>query len=222
MVAACSSTAQPAAVPLPTTTTTVPATSRTVFETTTTTTTIVLDPLNHVFPIPEGANVSYARTHSGYPATDVFAACGTDVLAMATGFATDVRAVDRYIKADDNPALRGGPSVGIVGDDGVRYYTSHLDRVDVTKGERVTVGKVIGNIGLTGDSTACHIHVGISTPCPEAEWKVRRGTIYPWPYFDAWRTGVVKSPVDEVSAWLVKNPEACADAAADPFAIDAR
>ncbi len=32
----------------------------------------------------------------------------------------------------DDPAVRGGPSVSLVGDDGVRYHTSHLRDVLTT------------------------------------------------------------------------------------------
>lgn len=216
-------------------TTTLPAvTSTTVAATTTTTvaattTTVALldrilaapaDEVEHAFPIGVGVNASYARTHGEYPATDVFADCGTEVHAMATGVVQYVRWVDDYDKKTDNPALRGGKSVSVVGLDGVRYYTSHLDRIDVAVGQAVTAGDVLGTIGLTGDSTACHTHVGISLLCPSIEWSVRRGAIWPWPYLDAWRKGQQKDPRPEIQTWLATHPEACAKAAADPNAAD--
>jgi peptidoglycan LD-endopeptidase LytH len=215
-------------------TTTLPlATSTTVAPTTTTiaatTTTVALldrilaapmDEVEHAFPIGDGVNASYARTHGEYPAADVFADCGTEVHAMATGVVQHVRRVDDYDKKTDNPALRGGKSVSIVGLDGVRYYTSHLDRIDVAVGQAVTAGDVLGTIGLTGDSEACHTHVGISPLCPTTEWSVRRGVVWPWPYLDAWRKGQQKSPVEELRTWSEGHPEACAKAAADPHATD--
>jgi peptidoglycan LD-endopeptidase LytH len=178
------------------------------------------DEVEHAFPIDADVNASYARTHGAYPATDVFADCGTDVHAMATGVVQQVRSVDDYDKKADNPALRGGKSVSIVGLDGVRYYTSHLDRLDVTVGQAVTAGDVIGTIGLTGDSEACHTHVGISPLCPSGEWSVRRGVIWPWRYLDAWRKGLQKSPVAEIRDWSEGHGEACDKAAADPNAAD--
>ncbi len=216
-------------------TTTLPsATSTTMLVTTTTsvaatTTTVALldrilaspaDEVEHAFPIGVGVNASYARTHGEYPATDVFADCGTTVHAMATGVVQNVRRVDDYDKTTDNPALRGGKSVSVVGLDGVRYYTSHLDRIDVTVGQAVTAGDVLGTIGLTGDSEACHTHIGISPLCPTTEWSVRRGAIWPWSYLDAWRKGQQKSPVAEIRAWSKGHAEACAKAATDPNAAD--
>jgi peptidoglycan LD-endopeptidase LytH len=216
-------------------TTTVPTVASTTTAVTTTTslaattTTVALldrilaaptDEVEHAFPIGGGVNASYAHTHGEYPATDVFADCGTEVHAMATGVVQHVRRVDDYDKKTDNPALRGGKSVSIVGLDGVRYYTSHLDRIDVAVGQAVTAGDVLGTIGLTGDSTACHTHVGISPLCPSIEWSVRRGVIWPWPYLDAWRKGLQKSPVAEIRSWSQGHADACAKAATDPNAAD--
>jgi peptidoglycan LD-endopeptidase LytH len=237
----------------PTTVAATTTTSTTVAATTTTTISwqaqILAAPkavVAHSFPIAAGVNTSFAKTHGEYPATDVFADCGTEVLAMATGVVVHVRKVDLYDKETDNPARRGGRSVGILGLDAVRYYTSHLDRIDVHEGQPVTAGDVIGTIGLTGDSTACHTHVGFSPPCPQAEWSVRRGVIWPWPYLGTWRkaqtsdttssTSTTSSsasrsstveassttePAAEIRAWLAVHPTACVDAAADPFAADA-
>jgi peptidoglycan LD-endopeptidase LytH len=213
---------------LPAVTSTAPALTTTTSAGVTTTTVALLDRIlaapadevEHAFPIGVGVNVSYAHTHGEYPATDVFADCGTEVHAMATGVVQHVRRVDDYDKKADNPALRGGKSVSVVGLDGVRYYTSHLDRIDVAVGQAVTAGDVLGTIGLTGDSEACHTHVGISLLCPSTEWSVRRGVIWPWPYLDAWRKGLQKSPVAEIHAWSESHAEACAKAAADPNATD--
>jgi peptidoglycan LD-endopeptidase LytH len=216
-------------------TTTLPAVTSTTSAVTTTTsvaattTTVALldrilaapaDEVEHAFPIDAGVNASYARTHGEYPATDVFADCGTEVHAMATGVVQHVRRVDDYDRQTDNPALRGGKSVSIVGLDGVRYYTSHLDRIDVTVGQAVTAGDVLGTIGLTGDSEACHTHVGISPLCASGEWSVRRGVIWPWRYLDVWRKGLQKSPVAEIRAWSEGHADACAKAAADLNAAD--
>jgi peptidoglycan LD-endopeptidase LytH len=219
-------TVLPVAAPTAAPTTTVAPTITTQAPTTTTISArdrILANPageVEHSYLLAAGVNSSYARTHSGYSATDVFANCGSEVLAMATGVIDHVRAVDTYVKATDNPALRGGKSVAVLGADGLRYYTSHLDRVDVVSGQEVRAGDIIGTIGMTGDSEACHVHVGLSPLCPQTEWSVRRGVVFPWPYLDAWRKGTPKSPVAEVKTWLTKNVAACEKAAADPNAAD--
>ena len=82
-------------------------------------------------------------------------------------------------------------------------------------------GDHLGTIGTTGRSSACHVHFGMSPPCPEREWSVRRGVVWPYRYLDDWRSGGQASPADEVAAFVAEQPDACASAADDPVAADA-
>ena len=134
-----------------------------------------------------------------------------------------MRRVNSYDPNVDNPATRGGRSISILGDDGVRYYLAHFELVDdaLADGQRVDAGQYLGTIGSTGRSSACHVHFGISPPCPDQEWSVRRGAVWPFTYLNDWQGGGQLSPVDEVASWVAANPDACAIAAADPFAPDA-
>ncbi len=71
---------------------------------------------------------AWADTHSTYPATDIFNnGCGGAIVSPVNGVLLDVRRVNAYDPAVDNPATRGGRSVSILGDDGVRYYLAHFD-----------------------------------------------------------------------------------------------
>jgi murein DD-endopeptidase MepM/ murein hydrolase activator NlpD len=158
--------------------------------------------LRRVFPVQGRA--SYAREHHDYPATDIMAACGLPVVAVTDGVVLDAVTVDRYDPAVNDGATRGGLSVSVLGDDGVRYYGSHLAAIDpaVRPGERVSAGQQLGTVGETGNASACHLHFGISPPCARAgDWWVQRGAIWPWSYLDSWRQGGNKSPVDEIAAW---------------------
>jgi murein DD-endopeptidase MepM/ murein hydrolase activator NlpD len=177
--------------------------------------------VRHGFVVPAGTNVAYARTHSGYSATDVFAPCGTPILAPVDGVVSEVRRVDAYSPA--HPATFGGRSVAVVGDDGVRYYGSHFDTIgtDIVPGHRVVVGEQLGTMGRTGDTTVCHLHFGLSIACPGPEWSVRRGVVWPWPYLDAWRSGTNLSPAAELADWRDANLAACITAMADPDAANA-
>jgi len=180
-------------------------------------------PATTPYGLPVADDAGWGDTHSTYPATDIFVGCGASLVSPVWGTVLEVRRVDSYDPAIDNPATRGGRSVSILGFDGVRYYLAHFDTIvgDLDVGDEVALGQELGTMGDTGRTSACHLHFSISPPCPGKEWSVRRGVVWPYPYLDAWRRGEQRSPVDEVDDWVSANPTACADAMADPFAPDA-
>lgn len=168
-------------------------------------------PVRYVFPVR--GNASYARVHHDYAATDIMAACGAPVVAVTGGTVLDVTTVDRYSAKVNAGATRGGLSVSILGDDGVRYYGSHFSAIaaGVAPGRRVAAGDPLGKIGRTGDASACHLHFGISPPCRRTgDWWIQRGMIWPWPYLDSWRAGGHKSAVAEIAA-LGTGAKGCPD-----------
>jgi murein DD-endopeptidase MepM/ murein hydrolase activator NlpD len=161
-----------------------------------------------VYRFPVQGLASYAKTHHDYPATDIMAPCGNAVVSPVNGVVLEVALTDTW-DADVNAGpTRGGLSWSILGDDGVRYYGSHLSSVDsgIRAGVRVIAGQHLGKIGKTGDTTACHLHFGISPVCRRTgDWWIRRGVIWPWSYLDAWRKGTPKSPVAAVKAWQAEH-----------------
>ena len=191
-------------------------TALTVVSRATSTTSTVPTTTPYQVPLKDVAAAGWGTTHAGYSATDVFAPCGADVVSPVNGVALEVRTVDGWDPAVEDPATRGGRSIALLGDDGVRYYMAHFEAIDpaILVGGRVGVGDLLGTVGQTGRASACHVHFGISPPCPTQEWSVRRGAIWPHPYLDAWRAGEQLSPVEEVERWVSDNPTACADAAA--------
>jgi murein DD-endopeptidase MepM/ murein hydrolase activator NlpD len=178
----------------------------------------------YTVPIPLDVVRGWGPGHgSGYRAVDVFADCGSPIVAPTNGTVVQVRRTDRWDADVDDPATRGGLTVALVGDDGVRYYLAHFDSIEgaISDGVRVEAGALLGRVGVTGRSGGCHVHLGISPPCPGTEWSVRRGVVWPQPYLDAWAAGSPTSPTAEIDAWWSAQPTACADAAADPSAPNA-
>lgn len=165
-------------------------------------------PFTYVFPVAAG-NVDFHPTHGKYPATDLFADCGEPVVAVIDGEVLEVSRTDRYVKGRPDGPLNGGLSVSLLGDDGVRYYGSHLRSVQsgIDAGVRVRAGQRLGALGRTGNANGvCHLHFGISPPCARTgDWKVRRGVVWPAPYLTSWRRGGAKSPVATVAAWQRAN-----------------
>jgi hypothetical protein len=185
--------------PAPSTSAVVPTT---VLEPTTATvaatTTGVPRPAMHVFPLSPSSVADYADAHHDYPAVDIFCPIGTEVVAVTDGVVDFVSRADTWDPASDDPALRGGISVAIVGDDGVRYYGSHLSSIDpgIEPGVRVRAGQRLGLSGKSGNArdTDPHLHFGISHPTTADDWSVRRGEVDPFPYLEAWRRGGDATP----------------------------
>ena len=149
--------------------------------------------------------------------------CGAIVVAPTDGTVLQTRDVDLWDPKVDSPANRGGKFVSMLGRDGVRYYFAHLDSVLATVGQALQPGDPLGVMGQTGNAraSACHTHFGISWPCPDNEWGVRRGEIWPSQYLDAWRAGEQLSPLLEVFAHQKGHSTACEEASADPEAAAA-
>ena len=174
------------------------------------TSTTARKPSHYVFPVQPVAscNVHYGHFHHDYPATDIFSKKGCRFVASTDGVVTEVSRTDRWDSATDLGAVRGGRSVAMLGDDGVRYYGSHLERVDdaVGPGKRVRAGQLLGLIGNSGDArfVPTHLHFGLSWPTRTGIWWVRRGMVYPWPFLDSWRAGGNRSPLAAVRAALAK------------------
>ena len=175
---------------------------------------LLLTGCQHVFPIDPANVAKYGRSHHDYPAAYIFAPCGTTVVAPIAGTISEMSTKDVWDPKVNDGATRGGLSVTIVGEDGVRYYGSHLSAIDpaIVVGGHVNVGQPLGKVGTTGDARgiACHLHFGISPPCGVGDWQVRRGEIQPAPYLDKWRAGDTgASPIDAVTAWRAAHPAEC-------------
>ena len=147
----------------------------------------------HTFPASRCDAASYGPTHHDYPATDIFVARGTRFLAVTSGIVEEVGRIDRWKPDVDKPWTRGGRFVSLVGDDGVRYYGSHLRSVaaGIGPGDRVRVGQLLGFTGQSGNArlSVAHLHFGISHPTTPTDWRTRRGEVWPYRYLRAWCAG---------------------------------
>jgi peptidoglycan LD-endopeptidase LytH len=159
---------------------------------------------SYVFPVRSKA-VKFGRFHHDYPATDIFAPCGSAVVAPIAGRISEVTRTDAWSSRTDKGAARGGLSVSILGTDGARYYGSHLRSIltSLAPGRRVAAGQLLGQVGNTGDARgiACHLHFGISPPCGKADWWNRRGVLSPYRFLKSWQADRNLSPEPTVLAW---------------------
>ena len=159
----------------------------------------------YVFPIA-GCRASYNTAHHDYAATDLFAFRGCRFVAPTDGVIDEIGDTDTWDPDLNAGATRGGRFVSMLGVDGVRYYGSHLESIEgrLRPGFGVRAGTTLGRIGDSGSArgTGPHLHFGISWPSPAGRWWVRRGTVSPGPFLDAWRTGSPSSPVADMRAAL--------------------
>ena len=169
------------------------------------------------FPVAD-CKVTYSRYHHDYPAADIFGKKGCAFVAPIAGVVDEVNTVDRWSGKTNLGADRGGLSVSIIGDDGLRYYGSHLSKIEgkVIPGYRVMTGEKLGEIGSTGSAkgTKAHLHFGISYPTEKGIWWVRRGVgleskakTPPFKYLQAWQAGKDLKPRVVVPAVLPPEPK---------------
>lgn len=95
--------------------------------------------------------LGYVRLHAGW---DIGGACGQPILAALPGTVTLAATAGQsgnYVKVDHGTVR------------GVRLETSyqHMNEFTVKAGDKVTRGQVLGSVGNTGLSTACHLHFGV-------------------------------------------------------------
>jgi peptidoglycan LD-endopeptidase LytH len=160
--------------------------------------------VRHVFPIR--GETWYGRAHHDYPATDIFADCGSRVVAPVAGTVLEVSRTDRWKPSTDQAEDRGGKSFSIEGIDGVRYYGSHLRSLAgrVQPGAPVRAGQLLGRVGHSGNAafTSCHLHFGISPVCRgHDDWWIRRGVIRPYRFLRSWAAGRTLDPGPTVIRW---------------------
>ena len=170
----------------------------------------------YTFPVA-GCTVTYSKYHHDYPASDIFAKKGCAFVSPIAGVVDEVNAVDKWSGKTNLGADRGGLSISILGDDGLRYYGSHLSKIEanILPGYKVTTGEKLGEIGSTGSArgTKPHLHFGISYPTEKGIWWVRRGVglekgkTSPWKYLQAWQAGKDLKPKLTVPSVIPAEPK---------------
>lgn len=127
-------------------------------------------PAPHTFGDGFGAPRS-GHTHQGQ---DIFAPCGTPLIAAHSGTVKAKAfqsAAGNYVVID---------AAGLKQD----YMYAHLKApASVSKGQQVTTGQQVGNVGHTGDATGCHLHFELWAG---AGWYTGGSPIDPLPTLKYW------------------------------------
>lgn len=164
----------------------------------------------YTFPIAN-CTAKYGKYHHDYPATDIQTKKGCAFVAPISGVVDEVVYKDIWKGKTNIGQDRGGLSVSMIGSDGVRYYGSHLAKVEtgIATGIAVVAGQKLGEVGSTGSArgTAPHLHFGISWPTEKGVWWVKRGMLSPWKYLEAWKAGKDLSPDNSINSLKTKVGE---------------
>ena len=75
-------------------------------------------------------------------------------MAAEAGLVDEISRRDAWSARVNAGATRGGRSVSVVGNDGVRYYYSHLSALEpgIAPGVQVATGQRLGAVGNTGSA----------------------------------------------------------------------
>ncbi|HYF26099.1 MAG TPA: M23 family metallopeptidase [Baekduia sp.] len=136
--------------------------------------------LSHRFPVAgphsygEGAGrFGAARGGYAHQGQDVFAACGTPLVATVGGTVKHVAS-----------HARAGNYVVISGTDGYDHAYMHLAQPSALKrGDVVATGAPVGAVGDTGRASGCHLHFEMWTG---NAWQTGGKPVDPLPFLQAW------------------------------------
>lgn len=139
--------------------------------------------IQYCFPVQPAEKAAFSAGGHRYPGIDIFGKRGSVFVAPVSGVVEDLQKNDEWDKKSKDPAKKGGRWVSLIGDDGFRYYGSHLESVSekISVGQRLQEGEVLGYLGNSGNAkgTPTHLHFGISSASTPYSWQTRRGVIAP-------------------------------------------
>lgn len=81
---------------------------------------------------------------------------------MASPYGTEIKPIKDGV-VEDISRSRIGYGIAIMVDhgNGIKSLYAHLSKINVSKGDEVTVLDTIGNVGTTGHSTGPHVHLEV-------------------------------------------------------------
>lgn len=98
--------------------------------------------------------LGYRKLHSG---ADIGGRCGQPIYAAQSGVVTKAAASGYNGGSGINARINHGPIDGVT----VETAYLHMSQLKLRGGQRVNKGDLIGLVGSTGLSTACHLHLSL-------------------------------------------------------------
>ena len=98
---------------------------------------------------------------SGHNGIDIAAPIGTPIHAALGGTVLATGNTDLVHDSAGHQCYSFGKWVMLVHGNGINTLYAHLSEIDVSKGQPVSTGQVIGLTGMTGYATGPHLHFGV-------------------------------------------------------------
>lgn len=143
------------------------------------------------------ANAQVYNGH-GHNGIDIGVPIGTPVLAALSGTILDTGNTDAVYDSSGNQCYSFGKWVMIDHGNGLNTMYAHLSEIDVSRGESVATGQLLGLSGMTGYATGPHLHFGVYATEGTKIMTLRQFRGVTWGCADA------KMPVATLDAYL--NP----------------
>ncbi|HQU07793.1 MAG TPA: peptidoglycan DD-metalloendopeptidase family protein [Candidatus Paceibacterota bacterium] len=97
----------------------------------------------------------------GHDGVDIGVPIGTPVRAALSGTVLDTGNTDLAHDAAGRQCYSFGKWIMLAHANGLNTMYAHLSEIDVSKGQSVTTGQIIGYSGMTGYATGPHLHFGV-------------------------------------------------------------
>lgn len=97
---------------------------------------------------------------------------------------------------------KGGNVIYIQHDDGKCSCYAHLSKVLVKKGQRVSLGEQIGNMGATGVVSGPHLHFGLFT---SVNVRYKDSTLNPFDYLEVYKDQTVGDGTNKIYGNVIKK-----------------
>lgn len=109
----------------------------------------------YIWPLQSTGKITQHYGHNGHTGTDIAIGYGSNVVAAMDG---RVKYVQKWNGSKYNMQSYGNLVIVYHPSKGTSTYYAHLSSINVSNGQYVSAGQVIGKVGSTGNSTGNHLH----------------------------------------------------------------
>lgn len=119
-----------------------------------------IQPAELIRPLPWQAPVAGYRITGQFGDSGNWSSVHTG-LDFAVGYGTPIHAITGGVVTEAVYDGSYGNKVVVTTDDGTEIWYCHQDALEVSVGQRLETGQLLGHVGMTGNTTGPHVHVEV-------------------------------------------------------------